>query len=124
MTRFVALLCLCITTSVPGSSLLYAQESSSLVSSSYFGRFGYDDATDVVVDADGFVYVSGGTESFAFPSTGFDAFVLKLTPDGSQIVYTTYLKGSAFDLATGLAVDAGGAVFSRRSPEVPAMRSC
>ena len=70
------------------------------MSSSYFGRFGFDEATDVAVDTNGFVYVAGWTESFAFPPTGFDPFVVKLTPDGSQIVYTKFLRGSAFDIAS------------------------
>ena len=37
-----------------------------------------------------------------------DAFVTKLNASG-QLVYSTYLGGSSFDGATGIAVDAGGA---------------
>ena len=111
MTRFVAVSCCCLLLLSPGSAVLRAQADAQLASSTYFGRFGFDEATDVAVGADGFVYVSGWTESFGFPSTGFDAFVLKLTPDGSQVVYTTYLRGSGFDVATGLAIHTDGTVY-------------
>jgi hypothetical protein len=111
MIRFVALSCCCLALLSPGSAVLRAQADTPLAFSTYFGRFGFDEATDVAVDGDGFVYVSGWTESFGFPSTGFDAFVLKLTPDGSQVVYATYLRGSGFDIATGLAVHADGTVY-------------
>lgn len=111
MTRFVALICCCLALVSPGSAVVRAQTETQLVSSTYFGRFGFDEATGLAVDGDGFVYISGWTESFGFPSTGFDAFVLKLTPDGSQVVYTTYLRGSGFDIATGLAVHTDGTVY-------------
>lgn len=111
MTRFVVVSCCCLALLSPGSAVLRAQTAPQLGSSTYFGRFGFDEATDLAVDGDGFVYVSGWTESFAFPSTGFDAFVLKLTPDGSQVVYTAYLRGSGFDIATGLAVHTDGSVY-------------
>lgn len=111
MTRFVALTCCCLALLSPGSAVLRAQADAPLVSSTYFGRFGYDEATGLAMDRDGFVYVSGWTESFGFPSTGFDAFVLKLTPNGSHVVYATYLRGSGFDIATGLAVHTDGTVY-------------
>jgi PKD domain/Beta-propeller repeat len=111
MTRFLAVSCCCLMLLSPGSTVLRAQAESQLASSTYFGSFGFDEATDLVVDGNGFVYVSGWTQSFAFPSTGFDAFVLKLTPDGSQVVYTTYLRGSGFDIANGLAVHTDGSVY-------------
>jgi hypothetical protein len=93
-----------------GSSVLHATDEpalTSLASSSYYGRFGFDEANDMVVDADGFVYVAGWSESFS----GFDAFVVKLTPDGSQVVYSTFFGGSDFDIAMGLAVDPSGGVY-------------
>jgi hypothetical protein len=88
---------------------LHAAPQPGLASSSYFGRFGQDEATDVAVDANGFVYVVGMVETFG--TTGFDAFVLKLTPDGSQVVYTTLLRGSGFEIANAVAVDATGTAY-------------
>ena len=87
--------------------VLSADSVSQIQSSSYFGRFDYDEATDAAVDGSGFIYVVGRSELFG----NTDAFVLKLTPDGSQIVYSTYLRGSGFDMANAVAVDAAGMVY-------------
>jgi len=40
-----------------------------------------------------------------------DAFVTKLNPTGSALVYSTYLGGSNVDTGTGIAVDAAGAAY-------------
>jgi len=40
-----------------------------------------------------------------------DAFVTKWSPDGTKILYSTFLGGSASDAATGLAVDSVGSVY-------------
>ncbi len=71
---------------------------------------------DLVVDVDGNVYVVGETRSDDFSGSGTvardaDAFVVKLSPDGRSIVYTTLLGGGAYDTALGLAVDAGGQAY-------------
>jgi hypothetical protein len=89
MRRFATLLCLAFAVCAPGSSVLHANDVpfTALASSSYYGRFGFDEANDMVVDANGFVYLAGWSESFG--GTGFDGFVVKLSPDGSQVVYTT-----------------------------------
>ncbi len=70
------------------------------------------------MDADGSAYVVGDTTSDDFPTASFqetfagnvDGFLTKLTPDGTGIVYSTYLGGSAGgavgrDKATDVAVD-------------------
>ena len=58
--------------------------------------------------------MTGFTDSVDFPLSrsrlsgdqpGFDAFVTKLRPDGSQIVYSTYLGGSGNDGGFGIGVD-------------------
>ena len=51
-------------------------------SSSYCGNYASDESTDAVVDGRGFVYVVGVSELFGGNA---DAFVLKLTPDGSEL---------------------------------------
>jgi uncharacterized protein (TIGR03437 family) len=40
-----------------------------------------------------------------------DAFVSKLNPAGSALVYSTYLGGSALDYATAIAVDSSGSAY-------------
>src|SRR5437867_3701635 len=60
---------------------------------------------------------SGWTESADFPTAnplrpqalgGGEAFVAKLSPDGSGLIYSTYLGGSAYDAGYSIAVDADG----------------
>jgi hypothetical protein len=84
----------------------------------YLGGISYDFATALAVDALGNAFVGGNTMSTDFPVTpgayasAFagveDAFVVKLNPAGSSLVYATYLGGSGSDYLTGLAVDAAG----------------
>jgi hypothetical protein len=78
----------------------------------------YDDyGASITVDADGFIYVSGSTNSPNFPLRsplpmpggtgvvlGTDAFVTKLTPDGQAFVFSTYFGGSG-DEGAALAID-------------------
>jgi hypothetical protein len=72
------------------------------------------------IDASGNFYVTGVTLSPDFPTTpgafqarlggGADAFVSKLDPSGSHLVYSTYLGGSFDDVAIGLDADSSGNV--------------
>jgi hypothetical protein len=41
----------------------------------------------------------------------FDAFVVKLNPSGSALVYSTFLGGSADDGGYGIAIDAVGTAY-------------
>jgi len=92
---------------------------SGLVYSTYLGGSGDDNGTSIGVDAAGNAYVMGGTSSTNFPTTAgafqrtfgggiSDAFVTKLNPAGSGLVYSTYLGGSGSEGGFGIAVDAGG----------------
>jgi hypothetical protein len=73
---------------------------------------------DLALDASGNVYVSGGTTSSNLPTTtgayqrnhrnNGDGFVTKMNPDGSALIYSTYLGGLYTDGIGGLAVDAAG----------------
>ena len=80
------------------------------------GGAGNNWATGIAVDPDGDAYVSGYTSSLSFPVTpgalqpAFgggveDAFVIKLNPYGSGLLYSTYLGGAGIDIANGIAVD-------------------
>jgi hypothetical protein len=83
---------------------------------SYLGGSANDLASAVAADASGNVFVAGITSSADFPTQGpyqtdqtaDDAFVIKLSADGQTLVYGTYLGGSSFDEAYGLAVDSKG----------------
>ncbi len=90
---------------------------SALVYSTYLGGSAYDNAFGIAVDSAGNAYVTGFTASTNFPTknpfqgsnAGYqNAFVTKLSPTGSALVYSTYLGGSAYDNAFGIAVDSAG----------------
>jgi hypothetical protein len=92
---------------------------SALVYSTYLGGSGQpygggDGGEGIAVDSSGNAYVTGVTNSTDFPTMnplqptiggGADAFVAKLNPDGSALVYSTYLGGSKNDVAYGIAID-------------------
>ena len=108
MKKLGFLTCVGIGMYVSAHTVLSADTVSQIQSSSYFGNYAYDEATATAVDGSGFVYVVGFSELFGGNS---DAFVLKLTPDGSQVVYSTYFRGAGFDIANAVAVDGAGAVY-------------
>jgi hypothetical protein len=76
-------------------------------------------AHGIVVDAAGSAYVTGVTGSSDFPTTPGslqptyqgqeDGFVTKLSADGSELVYSTYLGGSdGLDIGRDLVLDSAG----------------
>lgn len=91
--------------------------------SSFLGGGGYDSAYGIAVDEDGSSYVTGLTASHDFPGAGpvvgVDAFVTKISPDGSQIVYSTTFGGSANERANGIALDALGNAYVTGRTESP-----
>ncbi len=101
-----------------------------LIYSTYLGGSGdatfgaSDEGTGIAVDQAGNAYVTGQTDSKDFPVTSdafqpvmpskdypfyASAFVTKLNPSGTALVYSTYLGGEGgADVATGIAIDAAG----------------
>jgi hypothetical protein len=92
-----------------------------LVYSTYLGGSLADRGHDIAVDTAGNAYVTGFTASLDFPTENAlqtdpngpgidfaDVFVAKLSPDGSSLVYSTYLGGASFDSGSGIAVDDAG----------------
>ncbi len=101
--------------------------------STYFGGNGSDTAWGVRVDRTG-IYLAGSTSSPDFPVVGAyqsslaggvfegDAFVAKLTPSGSDIVFSTFLGGAGDDACRALAIDSQGNCYvggSTNSPDFP-----
>ncbi len=84
------------------------------------GTFTAEQANAVAVDSASNAYVTGVTNSSNFPVTAGayqtfynstqDAFIAKVNSSGSALVYSTFLGGTAFDWANGIAVDASGSV--------------
>ncbi|MFL6233664.1 MAG: SBBP repeat-containing protein [Thermoanaerobaculia bacterium] len=96
-----------------------APSGSSLLYSTRLGGSDIDEGHGIAVDPAGYAYVTGHTFSNDFPSVnaldsslgGFlrpDAFVAKLSPGGSSLVYSTYLGGTGWDQGKAIAVDAAG----------------
>jgi uncharacterized repeat protein (TIGR01451 family) len=90
---------------------------SSVVYATYLGGSGSDGIRSVAVDTAGAAYLVGPTASADFPTVGafqpalsgsYDVFAAKLSADGSSLVYSSYLGGSAEDSANGVALDAAG----------------
>ncbi|HEV2177697.1 MAG TPA: SBBP repeat-containing protein [Terriglobia bacterium] len=111
-----------------------------LVYSSYLGGSAFDEVKGIAVDSSGSAYVTGDTSSTDFPvgsgafhstctiggmpPTCSDVFVTKFSPDGSTLVYSTYLGGSEADVGTAIAVDSSGNAFVTgltSSPDFPTL---
>ena len=102
-----------------------------IVYGTYLGGRSRDLGAAIAVDAAGNAYITGSTVSADFPVTAnavqikpggvpnsgismigvgdiFDAFVAKLSPDGSRLVYATFIGGSGSDSGLAIAVDRSG----------------
>jgi hypothetical protein len=85
-----------------------------LIYATYLGGSGDDFGFGMAVDDWGNAYLTGGTNSSDFPTMNAfqptlggvgDAYVAKLDPTGSALIYATYLGGSGDDFGYGIAVD-------------------
>lgn len=93
---------------------------SDLVYSTYLGGDGFDQVVAIALGDKGDAYVTGRTAASSFPVTtgafqgasggGFDAFVTRLHPSGSRLVFSTYLGGNSSEEANGIAVGPAGNV--------------
>jgi hypothetical protein len=114
----------------PGTSIIvakFAPDGQSLLYSTYLGGGAagpagadLDFGWSIDVDAQGRAYLTGRTESADFPTTAgalqptdphpldndFDAFVARLSADGSELEYSTYLGGSGnSEIGNSIVVD-------------------
>jgi len=93
----------------------------SQIYSTYLGGNLLDQGNGIALDASGNAYVTGFTSSFDFPtasalqanrgdtfSASGDAFITKLNPSGSALVYSTYLGADFNDSGSAIAVDTNG----------------
>jgi hypothetical protein len=90
----------------------------SIVYATYLGGSASDMGLGIAVDKNGAAYITGRTNSQDFPTTsgsaqpstrgGGEAFIAKLTPDGSRLEYSTFLGGSGSEYAYGIDLDENG----------------
>ncbi|HQU83169.1 MAG TPA: SBBP repeat-containing protein [Pyrinomonadaceae bacterium] len=86
--------------------------------STFLGGSGLDEGLGIAADSAENVYVTGRTFSTDFPTTAgtidtthngnLDVFVTKFNAAGTNLIYSTFLGGSAIDVGFGIAVDAAG----------------
>jgi Beta-propeller repeat len=91
-----------------------------LLSLTYLGGSAFEQAWGLTLDRAGNVYVVGDTKSPDFPIVGGvqaqlsgdrDAYLVKLDPTGTRILYSTYLGGNQTDFGYAVDVDARGAIY-------------
>ena len=92
--------------------------------STFLGGTTSDAANGIFVDTNGNAYITGMTSSTDFPTTNgvlqtslhgthTNVFISKLTPNGSTLLYSTYLGGTGAtgDIGNSIAVDSQGDAF-------------
>ncbi|HKP05284.1 MAG TPA: SBBP repeat-containing protein [Chthoniobacterales bacterium] len=93
---------------------------SALIYSTYLGGDASENGAGIAVDLAGNAYVTGFTDSTDFPTVNplqspgdpvSDAFVTKLNPAGTALVYSTYLGGNGGDSGHAIAVDSAGSAY-------------
>jgi hypothetical protein len=92
-----------------------------MIFSTYLGGGGTDYAERLATDSAGNIYLVGHTTSTNFPTTAgafqvsnagsTDGFVTKITPNGSAIVWSTYLGGIYADEVHDIALDGAGNIY-------------
>jgi hypothetical protein len=99
--------------------------------STYLGGTLWDQANGITSDSSGNIIIVGFTESADFPvTTGSyggveDAFVTKLSSNGSTLIYSVYLGGNQLDAAVAVAADSVGDAYvtgDTRSANFPTTR--
>ncbi|MHA1210964.1 MAG: DUF7948 domain-containing protein [Candidatus Heimdallarchaeota archaeon] len=93
-----------------------------LIYSTFIGGSGFDKVNDMILDDVGNIYIVGSTSSANFPTSaaayndtfygpGDDIIVLKLSADGSTLLYSTFIGGNGCDYGYGLEIDTAGCAF-------------
>lgn len=96
-------------------------ESQTMKWATYLGGSKEDRANDIVKDSSGNVYLAGSSESSNIPVPGgydqslnsasySDIYVAKLSANGSQLLWATYIGGDVEDSAYAIALDSSGNV--------------
>ncbi|MEN3040989.1 MAG: SBBP repeat-containing protein [Bacteroidia bacterium] len=92
--------------------------------STFIGGTNTDEIYAIAIGASGELFLTGYTVSLTFPTTpgsyrptkpstggDKDAFIVRLSADGTTLLYGTYIGGNSIDEARDIAVDASGRVY-------------
>jgi hypothetical protein len=98
--------CFVVKLSADGSTILY---------STFIGGGYRDEGNSIALDTENNAYITGETYSSNFPVTsgafdtsyngGNECFVVKLSADGSRLLYSTFLGGHGWDEGSSIALD-------------------
>ena len=105
-----------------------------IIFSTFLGGTGDDTPAEIILDGGGDIFMVGSTTSSNFPTTSAvfqpayagnqDAFLTELKPDGSALIYSTYIGGTGIDFGTVVSLDSGGNAYvagSTQSTDFPVM---
>jgi len=109
----------------PGFSDVYVtklnQDGTALEYSTFLGTPAREECGGIAVDSQGYAYVCGVTDSPDFPTTSgvlqpqysgsMDLFVLKLTPAGDQLVFSSFLGGDELETAEGISLGPNNQIY-------------
>ena len=94
---------------------------SGLIYSTFVGGGSDEESRSIALDASGAAVVAGSTNSADFPATpgaynttlngDFDGSLVRLDATGATLLYSTYLGGTLFDHALGVALDPLGEAY-------------
>ena len=107
---------------------------SGLIFSTYLGGTGIDIPAQILLDPSDDIFLVGSTTSNNFPTTSGvlqpfyggiqDAFLTEMKPDGSALIYSTYIGGTGIDFGTAVTLDSSGDAFvagSTQSTDFPTL---
>ncbi len=109
-------------------ALLNLSQSATLTFSTFLGSPSDDINSDFCIDDSGFIYITGETIWGGFPITtgsfdttynpggsgifpGYDIFITKMNPDGSSLIFSTYLGGGLEDFSNSIQIDSAKSVY-------------
>jgi hypothetical protein len=103
--------------------LQLSADDGSVMYGTYVGGDYTDQARDIALGENGEIYLVGATQSTDFPTVDplqaepgsypysfSDAFIMRLSPDGKTILYSTYFGGGRDDVGGGIAVGSEGQI--------------
>lgn len=104
-----------------GSSLIFSTKFGAAIFESQADALPphFDAASAIAVDTLGNIYICGNTNSSSFPiknalhgySSGIDTFLMKMSSNGANLLFSTYLGGRGDDIAFDIAWEASGYIY-------------